>query len=81
MLDIGMRGHGRDTQEEWFVCFHCVVEEAEGLCSKDVGGVLPLVADGRILVALVRGVEIAVGEGVEEEVGARPARRKRAVVV
>lgn len=76
-----MRRHGRNAQEERLVRFYGVVEEAESLGGEDVGGVLALIADRRVLVALVGGVEVAVRERVEEEIGARPAGWEGAVIV
>lgn len=76
-LDVTVRSDGCDAEEERATStveiVGGVVEKAIGLFGEYVDGVLPFVTHRWIAVALEGGIEVGVGIGVQEEVGAVPA--------
>ena len=80
-LDVAV---GRDRsygQEKWFASFDCIIKKTPRLLSQDVGGVLPLMADRWVSVALPGAVEIFVGVRIQEEIRARESRRIRCMMI
>jgi hypothetical protein len=80
-IHVGMRSDGGDGEEEGSFTLESIIEEAECLFCDHVGCVVALVTYGGILVALIGGVEVGVGVGVEEEVGTIETIDVRAMVI
>lgn len=77
-----MRGDGRNGKKEWLVGRgEGFFEEAKGLAGDEIGGILPGMVYGGIVIALKRGVPIVVCIWVQKEVGTAPAFQMGVAVV
>ena len=76
-----MRSIGGNGKEEWLLQLQSLVDQSQGLVVQDVSRVIACPADGRILVSLCCGIQILIGEGIEQEVRAGPSSRVGLVIV
>jgi hypothetical protein len=67
-IDIAMRRHWGNGKEERFVGLYRIFQEAIGFLGKHIHTVFSFVAHRRVLVALIRTIEILIGERVQEEI-------------
>jgi hypothetical protein len=79
--DITMRRIWSDCEEERFLSFNSVVEEAVSLCRENVGGVLAHIADRGFMISLEARVQILISVGIEQEVGTGEALNEWLVIV
>lgn len=80
-INIEMRGHGCNDQEEWVFSRDRLLKKASSLLSCDIGCIAAFITDRFLLIPLPSAVKVGVGVGVKQEIGSRKASRIRGVVV
>lgn len=80
-INIEMRGHRCNDQEEWSFSRDCLFKKAIGLLSYNIGCIETFIADRLFLIPLPSAVKVGVGVGVKQEIRSRKASRIWGVVV
>lgn len=76
-----MGRHGCNRQEEGPFTVDRIVQKSEGFLCDHVGCMMTLVADWWVIISLVSRVEICVGVGIEEKIGAVEPLDMGAVII
>lgn len=66
-VDVAVWRSRRDGQEEWLVARQCIAQEAKGLLSNEVGGVLSLIRYWLLPIPCKGRIEILISKWVEQK--------------
>lgn len=76
-----MGSYGGNAQEERLLCGDCIIQKTKCFLDGDIHRVAAFVADWRVVVSLVGGIEIRIRVGIEQEVGSVESSNVWGVVV